>query len=463
MRLTFYGAAQEVTGSMALLETSAGTLLIDCGLFQGRRDESRRRNRDLPRAVIDANAVILTHAHLDHSGSLPTLVRRGFRGAIHSTPATRDLCAVMLRDSARIQSSDAAYLNRRFARDPDYRPIVPLYDELDAVRALEQFVTEPYHRTFEPLPGVRATFLDAGHILGSAQIILDVTEGGTTKRLLFSGDLGRRNLPIIRDPETPPAEPDHLVLESTYGNRTHAALEPTLDRLEQIVRAAVERRGKIIVPAFAVGRSQELIYSLTELHRKGRLPEIPIFVDSPLSVSVTAIFKLHPECFDQEFMERLEASDDPFGFNRIQYVQNRSESIALNQLEGPVVIISASGMAEAGRVLHHLQNAVEDERNTILIVGFMAQHTLGRRLVEHQPRVRIFGVERDLRARVEVLNGFSAHADKNDLLEYCEAARPRKTLFLVHGEPDQQRPFRAALEARGHHVKVPARGEVCEL
>ncbi len=325
-------------------------------------------------------------------------MRRGFRGAIHSTPATRDLCAVMLRDSARIQASDAAYLNRRFAQDPDFRHITPLYDELDAVRTLEHFVTQPYHRTFEPLPGVRVTFLDAGHILGSAQIVLDVTEDGTTKRILFSGDLGRRNLPIIRDPDPPPGEPDHLVLESTYGNRTHAALEPTLGRLEQIVREAVEKRGKIIVPAFAVGRSQELIYSLTELHRQGRLPEIPIFVDSPLSVSVTAIFQAPSGMLRSRGHGATGGNDDPFGFDRIQYVQNRSESIALNQLEGPMVIISASGMAEAGRVLHHLQNAVEDERNTILIVGFMAQHTLGRRLVEHQPRVRIFGVERDLRA-----------------------------------------------------------------
>ncbi|HVJ15280.1 MAG TPA: MBL fold metallo-hydrolase, partial [Polyangiaceae bacterium] len=449
MRLTFFGAAQEVTGSMALLETSGGSVLIDCGLFQGRREESRRRNRELPRAALAADAVILTHAHLDHAGSLPTLVRRGFAGSIHSTPATRDLCAVMLRDSARIQASDAAYLNRRFAADPEYRPITPLYDELDAIRALEHFVGEPYHRAFAPVPGMKATFLDAGHILGSAQIIIDVEDGGSNKRIVFSGDLGRRDLPIIRDPEPPPPHPDYLVLESTYGNRVHADLGPTLERLETIVREAVKRGGKIVVPSFAVGRSQELIYALTRLHRDGHLPPVPIYVDSPLSVSVTEIFKLHPECFDQEIRERLRDSEDPFGFDRIHYVQSRKESIALNQLEGPAVIISAAGMAEAGRVLHHLQNTVEDERNTILIVGFMAQHTLGRRLVERQPRVRIFGVERDLRARVEVLNGFSAHADRPFLLQYAQTALPRVGVFLVHGEPDQQRPLRAALEAAG--------------
>jgi metallo-beta-lactamase family protein len=463
MRLTFYGAAKEVTGSMALLETRSGSLLIDCGLFQGRRAESRRRNRDLPKVLSTADAVLLTHSHLDHSGNLPTLVRRGFRGAIHGTPATRDLSAVMLRDSARIQANDAAYLNRRFAKEPGYRPVVPLYDELDAVRTLDHFVGEPYHRPFEPLPGVRATFLDAGHILGSAQIVLDVREGGVTRRLLFSGDLGRKNLPIIRDPDRPPSNADYLVLESTYGNRTHVALGPTLESLERIVKSAVERRGKIIVPAFAVGRSQELIYALTDLARRGRLPGIPIFVDSPLCVSVTEIFKLHPECFDREVLARLEERDDPFGFDRIQYVQSRAESMALNRLEGPMVIISASGMAEAGRVLHHLQNSVEDERNTVVIVGFMAQHTLGRRLAERKPKVRIFGVERELRARVEVLDGFSAHAGREDLIAYGDAARPRKTLFVVHGEPDQQEPLRAALEARGHRVKVPSRGESFEL
>ncbi len=463
MRLTFFGAAQEVTGSMCLLETERGSLLVDCGLFQGRRDEARRRNQTAPQAVLGADAVILTHAHLDHSGSLPTLVRRGFRGSIHATPATRDLCAVMLRDCARIQESDAAYLNRRFATDPDWRPITPIYDELDAIAALEHFVSVPYHRTFSPLPGVTATLLDAGHILGSAQVVLDVEHGQTVQRLLFSGDLGRRNLPIIRDPETPPSPVDYLVMESTYGNRVHTPPEQTLDELERVILQAVQRNGKVVVPAFAVGRSQELVYALTRLHRAGKLPAIPIYVDSPLSVSVTEVFKLHPECFDDEISSLQRDLVDPFGFERIHYVQSRAESIALNDLAGPAVIISASGMAEAGRILHHLQNTVEDERNTILIVGFMAQHTLGRRLAERQPRVRIFGVERDLRARVEVLSGFSAHADRSELLRYAESARAASGLFLVHGEIEQQRPLREALLGLGCRIEVPVRGETFTL
>jgi len=464
MKLTCLGAAREVTGSMHLLETEAGSLLIDCGFFQGRREESRRRNAELPRRAITADATILTHAHIDHSGNLPTLAKSGFGRSIYATPATHDLCACMLRDSARIQASDAAYLNHKYADDPSYSPIEPLYSEEDVVRVLEQFVGVPYHRPFQPLPGVTARLINAGHILGSAEVVLDVTEGTSTRRVVFSGDLGRKGLPIIRDPEYPPTPVDYVVMESTYGNRNHDPVALMHDELERVIKATVERGGKVIVPSFAVGRTQELIYALNELQQRGRLPHIPVFIDSPLATTVTEVFKRHPECFDAEARTLLEERGELFGFAGARFVASREESIGLNHLEGPAVIIASAGMAEAGRILHHLRNHVEDERNTVLIVGFMAQHTLGRRLVERRPRVRIWGVERDLRAHVEVLNSFSAHADRDDLLAYATACGPRtRRFFLVHGEPEQQEPLRDALTARGLQVEIPEREATFDL
>jgi metallo-beta-lactamase family protein len=463
MRLTFLGAAQEVTGSMLLLEVASGSILVDCGFFQGRRRESRQRNRALPPEAVRADVAVLTHAHIDHSGSLPTLVKSGFRGTIYSTPATRDLCACMLRDSARIQEADAAYLNAKFADDPDFEKVEPIYAEDDVVSALGHFVGVPYHHSFEPLPGVTATFLDAGHILGSAELVLDVEVGGARRRLVFSGDLGRKGLPIIRDPEYPETPVDYLVMESTYGDRVHAGVDEMRGDLARVIGETVARGGKVIVPAFAVGRTQELLHSLGILMREGRLPKVPIFIDSPLALNVTEVFKLHPECFDAETRAALEADGDVFGAGAVRFVSSRAESIALNDLEGPAVIVAAAGMAEAGRILHHLRNHVEDERNTVLIVGFMAQHTLGRRLQEQRARVKILGVERDLRARVEVLSSFSAHADKNDLVAYASACGVPRCLFLVHGEPDQQEPLREALRARGLRVEVPTRGQAFEL
>jgi metallo-beta-lactamase family protein len=463
MRLTFFGAAREVTGSMFLLEAPSGSILVDCGFFQGRREESRRRNRALPKEATQATVAILTHAHIDHSGSLPTLVKAGFRGSIYATPATRDLCAVMLRDSARIQEADAAYLNAKFADDPDFTRLEPIYDEEDVVSALGRFVAVPYHHSFGVLPGVTATFLDAGHILGSAEIVLDIDDGGARRRLVFSGDLGRKGLPIIRDPEYPEGPLDYVVMESTYGDRVHANVDEMRGELLRVISETVARGGKVIVPAFAVGRTQELLHSLGILVQEGRLPRVPIFVDSPLALNVTEVFKLHPECFDAVTRASLESDGDVFGAEAIRFVSSRAESIALNDLEGPAVIIAAAGMAEAGRILHHLRHHVADERNTILIVGFMAQHTLGRRLQERRPRVKIWGVERDLRARVEVLSSFSAHADKNDLVAFAQACGVAPQFFLVHGESDQQEALSAELVSRGHRVQVPVRGQTVEL
>jgi metallo-beta-lactamase family protein len=464
MRMKFLGAAQTVTGSMHLLETSRGSILVDCGLFQGRREESRQKNAHLPKAALEADALLLTHAHIDHSGSVPTLVKRGFKGTIYATPATRDLCAYMLRDSARIQVGDAKYLNEKFGHEPDWQTIEPLYDEDDAIDALKQFVTVPYYKPFDVFPGVSARFVEAGHILGSAQILLDVDENGTKKSLLFSGDLGRKNLPILRDPDEPKPPLDYVLMESTYGNRVHGDIKSMHADLARVVKETAERGGKVIVPAFAVGRTQEILYALHVLQSDGRLPDIPVFIDSPLSVNVTEVFKLHPECYDAETRKFIDDHGPLFSFDGAKYITAVQDSIALNDRKGPAIIIASSGMCEAGRVLHHIRNNVEDPKNTILIVGFQAQHTLGRRLVERRPRVKVLGVERDLRARVEILNAFSAHGDKNDLIAFARACGPAtKKIFLVHGEPDQQDALAANLRKDGLQVAVPAVGDEAEL
>ncbi len=460
MKIHFLGAAQEVTGSMHLVECDAGRLLVDCGFYQGRRAESRERNLHLPDGALTADAVLLTHAHIDHSGSLPTLVREGFRGAIWCTPATRDLAAYMLRDSARIQQADAAWLNRKFGGDPDWVPVEPVYDERDAIAALARFLSVPYGHTFQPLPGVAARFLDAGHILGSAQVVLELPS--PKRRVVFSGDLGRPGMPILRDPEPPPPA-DYAVMESTYGGRFHHPLAELDDRLAAVVTRAVSRRGKLIVPAFALERTQELVLALHRLHRAGRIPEVPVFVDSPLSVNLTEVFKMHPECYDEETRRFIEEAGDPFSFRTLRYVATVEESMALDAREDPIIIISASGMCESGRVLHHLRHAIGDQRNTILIVGFQAQHTLGRRIVERRPRVRVFGVEQDLDAEVVVLNGLSAHADQRDLLGWARHLAGARRLFLVHGEPAEQAPLAALLAAEGFAVTTPSRGEAVTL
>ena len=462
VRLTFLGAAREVTGSMLLLEVGDRRVVIDCGMFQGRRAESRQRNRHLPRVALDADAVILTHSHIDHSGSLPVLVRDGFDGVVHTTSATRDLCAYMLRDAARIQEADAEYLNRKHADDPSWEPIVPIYTEDDALAALDRFVAVPYHRRFEPVPGVSVTLLDAGHILGSAQVVIDVVDRGAPRRVVVSGDLGRPGLPIIRDPEMPPRPIDLLVMESTYGNRVHAPIAGMHDDLARVIGATIERGGKVVIPAFAVGRTQELLVALGELFRTGALPRIPVYIDSPLAIDVTTVFQLHPECFDAPTRRRLDEDGELFRFAGLHVTRTREESMAINAQGGPAVILAGSGMAEGGRVLHHLRNLVGDPRNTVLIVGFMAQHTLGRRLAERRPRVKIWGVERDLLAEVQVLDAFSAHADRDDLIAYATTAEPRR-LILVHGEPEEQDPLVATLTGRGLRAHAAERGETVTL
>jgi len=460
VRIAFLGAAGTVTGSMFLLETESGNLLVDCGLYQGRRQESEQRNRNLPSPIFTADAVCLTHAHIDHSGSLPTLVKGGYEGPIFTTPATGDLCGYMLRDAAHIQEYDTRWLNRKHAKDPDWEPIEPLYTQADALQTLKQFVTYHYWRPFEPLPGVRVVFADAGHVLGSACVLVEA-EG---KKILFSGDIGRRNIPILRDPEVP-ANADYVIMESTYGNREHGPIEESRDELGKIIRETAAQGGKIIIPSFSLERTQEVVYALHKLLEKDQIPPIPIYVDSPLAINLTQVFRSHPECYDEDILSWIAQHGDPWGFESIRYTPSKEESMALNTAEGSMVILSASGMCEAGRIRHHLRNHIGSKKNTIVIVGFQAEHTLGRRLVERRPQVKIFGVKQDRLARVEVLNGFSAHAGRTGLLGYARlAGENAKQFFLVHGEPDAQKALAETLrETHGDKVTIPAQGQIVTL
>ena len=422
---------------MHLLAVNGHTLLLECGLFQGRRQESFERNRTFPFDPREVDAVILSHAHIDHSGNIPSLVKDGFSGSIYCTFATRDLCSAMLRDAGHIQESDVIYVNKRRARRNE-PPIEPLYTQRDAIQSLQNFLSVGYHRPFQVAPGVECTFYDAGHILGSAITVLDIQENGRKFRLAFTGDLGRRHLPILRDPELFPGT-NVLIAESTYGMRTHESPTDAQRDLARVINNAYRRRGKVIIPAFAVGRTQELVYDLHQLILAHEIPEMPIYVDSPLAVNVTEIFRLHPECYDQEITDfMLTHHADPFGFERLRYVRDVEESKELNSMTGPLIIISASGMSEAGRILHHLKNNVEDPRNTVLIVGYQAEHTLGRRIVERQPEIKIFGEEYQLRADVEVIHGYSAHADRSEIMAYVEGIKgdTLREAFVVHGEEE---------------------------
>ena len=455
MKIRFCGAARTVTGSMHLLDTGREKVLMDCGIFQGPREESEDKNRRFLFNPKEISTTLLSHAHLDHSGNLPSLVKQGFEGPIMATRATCDLCQVMLRDSAHIQEADIVFVNKRRRRQ-GLPPKEPLYTLEDAEQTISRFVPVDYDQPVE-VAGLRATYRDAGHILGSAMILLEDESGRT---LAFSGDLGRKGLPILRDPY-PLEGADTLLLESTYGNKVHEPIEETVAKFEAVLRAAIEKRGKIVIPAFAVGRSQEIVYELHHLIRDGRIPSIPTYVDSPLSLNATEIFKRHPECYDEETKHLLNQHEDPFGFARLKYIRSVEESKALNEQEGPMIIISASGMCEGGRILHHLANTIGDPRNTILIVGFQAEGTLGKKLVDQETRVKIYGEEYQRRAPVVVLNGFSAHADRNDLLGFVSGMKRKPgRIFVVHGNEEQSRALEEGLRSLGlPDVHRPQRGE----
>lgn len=460
-RLTFWGAAGEVTGSMHLLEAAGARILLDAGLFQGRRVETARKNAELPFDARRINAVVLSHAHIDHSGRLPLLVRNGFHGPIYATPATRDLCAVMLPDAAHIQEKDAEFLARH--RRPKGPESDPLYSMADALAVQDLMIGQPYRRIHHLRKHLAFEFTEAGHILGSATVDLRLTENGG-RRVVFSGDIGRSGLPIIRDPDPPTGPIDCLIIESTYGNREHEATPDARRRLGEIVRRTAARGGKVLVPAFALGRTQELVYGLHELFRDGQIPEIPIYVDSPLAVDTTSVFRMHPEVFDRR--ERLiDRTDRILDFRLVRYVSDVADSKRLNSLEGPAVIISASGMCEAGRILHHLSNHIGDHRNAVLFVGFQAEHTLGRRLLEGERQVRIFGVKVERRAEVESINGYSAHADRHELRSWVKRlGGPIRRAFVVHGEAEPARAMAAILQEEGvEDVAIPELGQSFDL
>ena len=454
MKISFHGAAKSVTGSRHLVEAGGARVLLDCGMFQGRRQETQRQNRDLgfdPKAV---DAVLLSHAHVDHSGALPSLAKQGFSGKVYLTRGTGDLATLLLEDSARIQEGDCAYVNKREARRGK-QCVRPLYDRDDVRAVTERFIGMRYDDPVTVRPRVQCSFHDAGHILGSAAVRLTVSGRGNSTTVLFTGDLGRAQMPILRDPEGPPPC-DVLIIESTYGDRVHEVVGESLKaKLQALVEEARTQQGKIIVPAFAIGRTQELVMRIKELVREGRIEPLPIYIDSPMAAKATEIFRRHPEYFDEETRHTFTTEGDPFSAQYIRYVGSQQESQKLNNLRGPCLIISASGMCEGGRIVHHLKHAIQDPANTVVIVGFQAEHTLGRKLIEGWDIVPIFGVPTPRRARIERLNGLSAHADRNDLLAYVRAITPPpSTVCVVHGEERQALAFAEALRAEYPKMRV---------
>lgn len=465
MRIHFYGAARTVTGSMHLLEINDHKILLDCGLFQGRRKEAFSRNRNFPFSPQEIDAVILSHAHIDHSGNLPNLVKQGFRGPIFTTPATAHLDNIMLLDSGYIHEKDAEYLNKK--RQKQGKPLIePLYTKEDAARVAPLFKRFNYQDSFEPVPGVKAHLVDAGHILGSAAVVLDITESRRTYRLWFSGDIGRPGLQLIRDPILPSGA-DYLIMESTYGDEKKRDPDEAFREFQEVIQKTIDRKGRVIVPAFAVGRTQELVYCLHKMIEAGDIREIPVFVDSPLAIRATEVFREYPECFDEETRQFI-AEDKhhaALGFDRLQYTLTVEESKKINFTKPPYVVISASGMAETGRILHHLKNHIEDSRNTILIVSWQAPHTLGRRLAEKEKQIKIFGKTYHRRADVVTINGFSAHAGQGLLVEYAQATQDTlKKVFLVHGEPRGAEPLMEKLREAGiQDVQYPEQGDIFEI
>lgn len=465
MQLTFWGAAREVTGSKHVLTVSGQKYLLDCGLYQGRTGaELRKKNRDFLIPPQDIKGIFLSHAHIDHSGLLPYFVKNGFAGSIHTSPATRDLCNFMLLDSAHIQETDYEYaLKRNILEETQYGG--PIYGTSDIPAVAERFVTYNYNHPQQIQPGLTLRLQDAGHVLGSALIQLDIEENNQKKRLIYTGDLGRKGLPILRDP-TYVDQADYVIIESTYGDRLHDPVKDMKDDVEKAINETHARGGKIIIPAFSLERTQEVIYLLHLLEDEQKIPDIPVFVDSPLSNNLTQVFQMHPEGYDVETYEAfLKHQDNPFGFSKLKYVTATADSKALNDYQGTCIIISSSGMCEAGRIKHHLANNIDNPSNMVLIIGYQAEGTLGRRLVEKEKTVKIFGITHAVKAEVRVLNSFSAHADKNDILDWLSHIRGLQKIFLVHGEEKQMEALKGHIQAqlKTPEIYTPARGESFEL
>lgn len=463
MKISFLGGIRTVTGSMHLVEVNSQKIVLDCGLFQGKRKDAFAKNRNLPLDADSINALILGHAHIDHSGNIPNLVKNGYEKSIYATHATVDLCKYMLPDSGFIQEKDVEYVNKKRKKQGKVL-FEPLYTRQDAVNSLQFFVGQSYHKPFQVTKNVNVTFYDAGHILGSALTKLSITENGRQINMGYIVDLGRKNLPILKDPEIIP-DLDYIIIESTYGGRLHDNIETAEDKLRQIIQKTIERGGKVIIPSFALERTQEIVYVLNNLWNARKLPVVPVYVDSPLAVNVTSVFKKHKECFDAETIDVLSYDDDPFGFDKLKYVQQVEDSKLINTKDEPCIIISASGMCETGRILHHLKNNIENPRNTVIIVGFMAQNTLGRKLLDRWPAVKIFGEEYKVKADIIDMNAFSAHADSDDLVSYVKQAnRNLKGVFLVHGEESQSEMLAEKLISIGiQGVKIPGIKETIEI
>ena len=442
MDITFIGAARTVTGSLHLFEYKNQKFLLECGLYQGHREEAERINSTFPFKPKDIKAVILSHAHIDHSGNLPNLVKRGFSGPIYCTSATKDIASLLLLDSAKIQESDFEYLNKK-RKEKGLPPKESLYTIQDAEKTLQYFHPVEYKKSFEPVNGVKITLYDAGHILGSSIILIETD----SKRVLFSGDLGRKDMPIIKDP-TVIYDIDCLILESTYGGRAHKSFKGMTDEFREIISEGKNKESKIIIPAFAVERTQVLVSMLKNLYDEGDLKDVPVYVDSPLATDVTEVFRKHPECFDGETF-KIFTEGDPFNFPGLNYVSDTDESKTLNAQKGPMLIISASGMCEGGRVTHHLIHSIENDDNIIVITGFQARGTLGRKILEGEEKVWIFNDEYTVRAKVYFMGGLSAHADGNDLFEYVQktnTGRLRK-IYLIHGDIEEARALQEKIES----------------
>ncbi len=465
MEIKFIGAARTVTGSMHLIKTNQSTFLLDCGLYQGKRKEAFEINRTFdnfdPREI---DFMILSHAHIDHAGNIPSLVKKGFNGKIFTTFATRDLCSIMLQDSAHIQEKDVEFVNKKRSKN-NQNLFEPLYTHEDVLNSLDHFVGLNYRKEFDVTQNIKLKFYDAGHILGSAITHLKIKENGTTNKLGFSGDLGRPNLPILKDPEMIP-DVNYFICESTYGGREHDLPINAEATLIDVIRKVIKNKSKIIIPAFSVGRTQEIVFALHTIFESKKVERIPVFVDSPLAVNATEVFRLHPECFDSETSKFIQKHKDPFGFNKLEYITDVEDSKKLNTTDGPLIIISSSGMCEAGRILHHLANGIENPENIILMVGFAAQHTLGRKIIDKEKMVKIFGDEYNLNAEVVVMDSLSAHADASELLDYCSNFNRKElqNIFLVHGEIDQQEIFKESLINIGFNsVLIPQRGDVFNI